>query len=223
MTPARYAQIKQIFVAAARLDVSQRAAYLEQACLDNAELRGEVERLLRYHHDDTLDSTTRTSNDATDSQLDSDELEADRDFRPGTLIGDRYRIVAPLGKGGDENLELENYSGLGFKHPALALCMTIFLLSLGGMPPLAGFVAKFYIFSAALKEGLVTLVILAVLNSAISFYYYLKVTVYMYMREPQKEFNTQWGPMTVLVVVIALIGTIQLGLFPGPFITLTEY
>ena len=134
-----------------------------------------------------------------------------------------FGIVILMGRGDDEKLELENYSGLAFKHPALALCMTIFLLSLGGMPPLAGFVAKFYIFSAALKEGLLTLVILAVLNSAISLYYYLRVTVYMYMREPQKEFNIQWGPMTVLVVVIAIIGTIQLGLFPGPFIMLTEY
>lgn len=139
-----------------------------------------------------------------------------------TIFG-AFGIVILLGRKGEENLELENYSGLGFKHPVLALCMTIFLLSLGGLPPLAGFVAKFYVFSAALEEGLVTLVILAVLNSAISFYYYLKVTVYMYMREPEKEFNITLSPMTVLVVTIAVIGTLQLGLFPGPFILLTEY
>ena len=94
-----------------------------------------------------------------------------------------FGIVILLGKRGEENLELENYSGLAYKPPLLALSMTVFLLSLGGLPPFAGFVAKFYIFSAAIEEGLVTLVIIAVLNSAISFYYYLKVVVYMFMKE----------------------------------------
>jgi NADH-quinone oxidoreductase subunit N len=134
-----------------------------------------------------------------------------------------FGVVILLSKGKEESLEIENYAGLGFKHPVLALTMTIFLLSLGGLPPLAGFIGKFYIFKAALDEGLITLVIFAVLNSAISFYYYLRVTVYMYMKESDKEFNIEWAPMTVLVVVIALIGTIQLGIFPGPFIMLTEF
>jgi len=138
------------------------------------------------------------------------------------MIFGAFGVVILLGRKGNENLEIENYSGLGFKHPLLALCMSIFLLSLGGLPPLAGFVAKFYIFQAALKEGFVILVILAVLNSAISFYYYLKVIVYMYMKEPVQEFQLSLTPITMLVIGIAVLGTVQLGIFPGPVISLAH-
>jgi NADH-quinone oxidoreductase subunit N len=133
-----------------------------------------------------------------------------------------FGIIIILGRKGDENLELEGYSGLGFKHPVLALSMTVFLLSLGGLPPFAGFVAKFYIFSAALKEGFLFLVIIAVLNSVISFYYYLKVIVYMYMKEPVGEFKITLSPITLFVVALAVIGTIQLGIFPDPIISLAQ-
>lgn len=134
-----------------------------------------------------------------------------------------FGIVILLGRQGNENLEIENYSGLGFKHPLLALSMTIFMLSLGGLPPLAGFVAKFYIFQAAIKEGYLWLVIIAVLNSAISFYYYLKVIVFMYMKEPVGEFKITLTPITLLVVGIGVLGTIELGIFPGPVIFLAQH
>ncbi len=134
-----------------------------------------------------------------------------------------FGIIILVGRKGNENLELENYSGLGFKHPVLALCMTMFMLSLGGLPPLAGFIAKFYIFQAALQEGFLWLVIIAVLNSAISFYYYLKVIVFMYMKEPVEEFKISLTPITLLVVAIGLIGTLELGIFPGPVIFLAQY
>ena len=133
-----------------------------------------------------------------------------------------FGIVILLGRKGEENLELENYSGLAYKHPVLALSMTVFLLSLGGLPPFAGFVAKFYIFSAAIEEGFVTLVIIAVLNSAISFYYYLKVVVFMYMKEPAGEFQISLTPMTLFVVIIGIIGTVELGIYPDPIIALTH-
>ena len=133
-----------------------------------------------------------------------------------------FGIVILLGRKGQENLEIENYSGLAYKHPILALSMTVFLLSLGGLPPFAGFVAKFYIFSAAMQEGFVTLVIIAVLNSAISFYYYLKVVVFMYMKEPTGEFQISLTPMTLFVVIIGIIGTIELGIFPDSIIALTS-
>ena len=133
-----------------------------------------------------------------------------------------FGIVILLGRKDEENLELENYSGLAYKHPLLALSMTVFLLSLGGLPPFAGFVAKFYIFSAAIEEGFVTLVIIAVLNSAISFYYYLKVVVFMYMKEPTGEFQISLTPMTLFVVIIGIIGTVELGIYPDPIINLTH-
>ena len=134
-----------------------------------------------------------------------------------------FGIIIILGRKGEENLEIQNYSGLAYKHPVIALSMTIFLLSLGGLPPFAGFVAKFYLFSAAVQEGLLTLVIIAVLNSAISFYYYLKIVVFMYMKEPQAEFNISLTPMTLFVVLIGVIGTIQLGIFPNAIITLASH
>jgi NADH-quinone oxidoreductase subunit N len=134
-----------------------------------------------------------------------------------------FGIIILLGRKGEENLEIENYSGLAYKHPLMALSMTVFLLSLGGLPPFAGFVAKFYIFSAAIEEGFVALVIIAVLNSAISFYYYLKVVVFMYMKEPAGEFNISLTPMTLFVVIIGLIGTIELGIFPDTIISLTTH
>ena len=133
-----------------------------------------------------------------------------------------FSIVILIGRKGKENLELEDYSGLGFQAPLLGLAMSIFLLSLGGLPPLAGFVGKFYIFQAALNEGYVTLVVLAVLNSAISFYYYLRVIVFMYMKEPKGELQISLTPITLLVIIIGVLGTLQLGLFPGPVISLAH-
>jgi len=138
------------------------------------------------------------------------------------MIFGAFGIVILVGREGKENLELEDYSGLGFRAPLLALSMSIFMLSLGGLPPLAGFVAKFYIFQAALSEGYVILVVLAVLNSAISFYYYLRVMVYMYMREPQGEFQISTTPITLLVIIIGVLGTVQLGLYPGPVLSLAQ-
>ena len=134
-----------------------------------------------------------------------------------------FGIVIILGRKGEENLEIKNYSGLAYKHPVIALSMTIFLLSLGGLPPFAGFVAKFYLFSAAIQEGLLTLVIIAVLNSAISFYYYLKVVVFMYMKEPEAEFKISLTPITLFVVFIGVVGTINLGIFPNSIITLASH
>ena len=138
------------------------------------------------------------------------------------MIFGTFGVIIILGRKGDENLEIEGYSGLGFKHPAIALCMTIFLLSLAGLPPLAGFVAKFYIFNAALQEGFLLLVIIAVLNSAISLYYYLKVIVFMYMKDPVREFQLSLSPVTLFVVILSVIGTIQLGIFPDPIISIAQ-
>ena len=73
-----------------------------------------------------------------------------------------------------------------------------------------------------MEEGFVTLVIIAVLNSAISFYYYLKVVVFMYMKEPEGEFQISLTPMTLFVVLIGIIGTIELGIFPDSIIALTN-
>jgi NADH-quinone oxidoreductase subunit N len=98
-----------------------------------------------------------------------------------------FACVILLGKKGEENILIRDYAGIGFKYPLLAASMTIFLLSMAGIPPLGGFMAKFYVFSAAVKSEFYWLAILGVLNSAISVYYYLRVTVLMYFRESERR------------------------------------
>jgi NADH-quinone oxidoreductase subunit N len=127
-----------------------------------------------------------------------------------------FTVVILLGKKGEENTLINDYAGIGFKHPLLAAAMTIFLLSMAGIPPLGGFMAKFYVFSAAVKEKFYWLAILGVLNSAISVYYYLRVTVLMYFRESEREITgLQFSPASVLALILAVIGTLYMGIFPA--------
>jgi len=127
-----------------------------------------------------------------------------------------FAAVIALSKKGKEYLELDDYAGVGFKYPWIGATFTIFLLSLAGFPPTAGFLAKFYVFSAAVREGLVPLVIIGVLASLISVFYYLRIVVYMYMREPSREIaiNVE-NPALFLVIFLCLYGVLQLGIFPG--------
>jgi len=98
----------------------------------------------------------------------------------------------------------------------LAAILTIFLLSLIGIPITGGFVAKFYVFSAALQSNMVGLVILGVLNSAIASYYYLRLIVVMYMREPRGEVPVSSVPAGVgAALALSLAATIYLGVLPG--------
>jgi NADH-quinone oxidoreductase subunit N len=127
-----------------------------------------------------------------------------------------FAAIIALSKKGEEYLELEDYAGVGFKYPWIGATFTIFLLSLAGFPPTAGFLAKFYIFSAAVREGLVPLVIIGVLASLISVFYYLRIVVYMYMREPSREITIDLeNPALFLVLFLCLYGVLQLGIFPG--------
>ncbi|UCC65936.1 MAG: NADH-quinone oxidoreductase subunit N, partial [Deltaproteobacteria bacterium] len=98
-----------------------------------------------------------------------------------------FTVVILLGKRGEENTLITDYAGIGFKYPLLAASMSIFLFSLAGVPPMAGFMAKFYVFSAAVKAQYYWLAVIGVLNSAVAAYYYLRVLIYMYFREPEKE------------------------------------
>jgi NADH-quinone oxidoreductase subunit N len=111
---------------------------------------------------------------------------------------------------------LEDYAGLGRRSPLLAATLTIFLLSLIGIPMTGGFFAKFYVFSAALQNNLTWLVIIGVLNSAIGAYYYLRVIVAMYMREPRVE--EAISPVSFSLgsaLAISVVATLYLGILPG--------
>jgi NADH-quinone oxidoreductase subunit N len=127
-----------------------------------------------------------------------------------------FAIIILIGKKGEPNGTVQDFAGLGVKHPMLAVAMSIFMFSLAGMPPTAGFIGKFYLFSGAIQQGYIWLAIIGVLNSAASVYYYLRVMVYMYMKDPTEEFD--WVQITVpmaLCVAIAVAGSMILGIVPS--------
>ena len=132
-----------------------------------------------------------------------------------------FGVLAALSGRGEEHTSLSDLSGLGRRHPWLAAGLAVFLLSLAGIPPTAGFLAKFYIFSAAVAKGHVVLAVAAVLASLVSVAYYFKVIAAMYMRDPETEpVLEQENPALYLVVFLCLFGVVQLGLWPGNLLVL---
>ena len=134
-----------------------------------------------------------------------------------------FGVVILYGRKGEENINIGDYSGMASKYPLLAAAMAIFMFSLAGIPPTAGFVGKFYIFSSAIKAGYIGLAIIGVLNSALSVYYYLRVTVMMYMRNPEKEFaRLDPSPAIIIALIIAAWGTLQMGIIPSQYLNLAR-
>jgi NADH-quinone oxidoreductase subunit N len=134
-----------------------------------------------------------------------------------------FGVVILLVARGEERSQLADFAGLATSHPVAAAAMALFLLSLTGIPPTAGFVGKFYLFSAAVKAGYVWLAIIAVLNSAVSVYYYLRVIVIMYMSEASSvERGLLLSPSLVIALALAAAGTLALGLYPTFFFGLAQ-
>jgi NADH-quinone oxidoreductase subunit N len=128
-----------------------------------------------------------------------------------------FAIVIALERQGTSAM-IADFRGLARNHPALAAAMALFLLSLTGVPPLAGFVGKFYIFSAALNVGLVWLVVIAAINSVISAYYYIGLIVAMYMQEGGVEIGRMTArPALLISIAVAVVGTVIIGLYPQPY------
>ncbi len=118
-----------------------------------------------------------------------------------------------------ESLRIADYAGLGFRKPLLALFMTIMLLSLAGFPPTAGFVGKFYVFRSAVDAGHIWLVVIAAINTAISAFYYLRVVVVMYMKDPEAERDFHAYPgLLVFTLLLATIGVVLIGVLPSYFL-----
>jgi proton-translocating NADH-quinone oxidoreductase chain N len=126
-------------------------------------------------------------------------------------------ITFSNGGGGDA---IEDYAGLSQRSPALALAMLLFLLSLAGIPPLAGFVGKFYLFAAVMKEGFLWLVLVGVLNSIVSLYYYLQVVRQMYIIPPRTEEAVPISWVLSGALLIAMAGVLLLGIYPTPLVEL---
>jgi NADH-quinone oxidoreductase subunit N len=127
-----------------------------------------------------------------------------------------FAVVSHFANVGERYVTLDDYNGLGHRSPALAMILTIFLLSLIGIPVTGGFFAKFYVFSAALKANLVGLTIIGLINSAIGAYYYLRIIVVMYMRDERGVVPVMRIPKALgAALAISLIATIYLGVLPG--------
>ena len=130
-----------------------------------------------------------------------------------------FGVIALLGSRDQANDELRDYRGLWHSHPALAALMTICLLSLGGLPPTAGFIGKWYIFSAAVSAGYYTLAIVGVLTSVISVFFYLRVVVMMYMSEREgATVPAPVGAVGMVALAISIAGIFYLGLLPARII-----
>jgi len=117
---------------------------------------------------------------------------------------------------------IEDYSGMGRRAPLLALALTLCLISLIGMPPAAGFMAKFYIFSGAVQHNLLWLVVIAVLNSVISAYYYLRVVKVMWLGEPASEEKVPSSGALRVALSLSCLGVLLLGIIPGFVMKLAE-
>jgi NADH-quinone oxidoreductase subunit N len=127
-----------------------------------------------------------------------------------------FAVVSHFANAGEKYVTIEDYAGLGRRSPWLAGALTFFLMSLIGIPITGGFFAKFYVLSAALQSNLVWLTIIGVINSAVAAYYYLRVIVMMYMKEPRGEVPvTPTPPATAFAIAACLLATLYLGVFPG--------
>jgi NADH-quinone oxidoreductase subunit N len=130
-----------------------------------------------------------------------------------------FTVVSQYGGAGEKYLTLDDYAGLGVRQPFVAAMLSLFLLSLLGLPVTAGFLGKFYIFKAAVDSNLIWLAVLMAINSVIGAYYYIRLIVVMYMRDPSPE-NAATPParfpaMVNVVLVLTALGTVFLGLLPS--------
>ena len=142
-----------------------------------------------------------------------------------------FLVLAHLGQQDEQHLSIRDYAGLGQRQPVLAVCFSLFLLSLLGLPATAGFLGKFFAFQAALYahsspaygEAIVWLVVIAAINSVIGSYYYLRVIVAMYFWDPSVEYTpSRVAPALSVALALAAAGTLYLGLFPSRVLALAK-
>lgn len=125
-------------------------------------------------------------------------------------------VVQLVGRKDEQAVAIEDYAGLGYKSPGLALVLSVFLVSLAGIPLTGGFTGKLFLFAAAIQREMYGLVVIAVIASAIGIYYYLRVLVLMYMREPgEAQADVGLPGAARVVLVLMVLGTLWLGVLPG--------
>jgi NADH-quinone oxidoreductase subunit N len=138
-----------------------------------------------------------------------------------TNIG-AFAVLAALVRREGEDQTFHQYAGLGRKHPWLALAMALFMFSLTGIPPTGGFFGKYYLFLAAVGGGLGWLAIIGVATSVISAFFYLRVIVDMTMREPESETPGTIYPAVIAALSVTALGTLVLGVWPGPWLQMAQ-
>ena len=126
-----------------------------------------------------------------------------------------FGIIISMRQGEISGEQIEDYRGLAKIHPVLAFLMLIFLFALAGIPPTAGFFAKFYIVVALIEQGYVALAVIAVLFSVVAAFFYIRIIMLMYMREPDQEFNLELTPPLRAVLAITGAGVILIGIMPA--------
>jgi NADH-quinone oxidoreductase subunit N len=133
-----------------------------------------------------------------------------------------FGVIAILEKESGENVSYEDYAGLGSRRPVLAAMLSCFMFSLTGMPPFAGFIGKYYLFASAVESKLTWLAILGVLTSLVSAYYYLRVVVFMYFREPGVTAEFRLPRLAMMSLGISTAGIVILGVLPSLVLNITR-
>jgi NADH-quinone oxidoreductase subunit N len=141
-----------------------------------------------------------------------------------------FGVISMLAKNQNDPQTLDDIAGLGFRRPFYGLALTICMFSLSGLPPTAGFIAKFYIFKTAVDSGHMTVAFIGILTSIVSVYYYLRVVYFLYMKEPETadshaaDAHSLTSPLIDAdmfgtgALLISLIGIFTIGLFPTPLL-----
>jgi len=191
-------------------------------CLGNlaALWQTNVKRLLAYsaiaHAGYVLVGVTAGTNEGTSAVL--FYLTAYALMNVGAFV-----LIAHLAGTGERSTQIDDYTGLAYTRPVAAACLTIFLLSLAGIPTMAGFFGKLFLFRAAVHSHLIGLTVIAVLNSVVSIYYYFRIIVSMYMREGKAETSVAPMPMALrAALAVSVIGIFYLGIFPNLFLTFSD-
>ena len=133
-----------------------------------------------------------------------------------------FAIIIMMNTGDVSGEAIEDYAGFAKSHRGLALLMLIFLFSLAGIPPTAGFFAKFYILVALVEQGYVGLAVIAVLLSAVAAFFYIRIVMLMYMKEEARPFDLALTPSLRLAIAITAAGTVGIGLLPSWFLNLAQ-
>lgn len=133
-----------------------------------------------------------------------------------------FAIASMLENSENSIVNIDDLAGFAKQRPMLALCLTVFLLSLAGIPPTLGFFGKFYLFNAAIGEGLLWLAVWGVVNSVIGVYYYLRPIVVMYMKEGNAQVAGHSLNATTVTAIVMALAIVLMGFVSGPIFSAVE-